>query len=340
MLKQLLFAALIINFACALSINDQISLYVREGENRTAAEFFIGSDSLYFLFINCLPAAILVESNGELAPLEDSRTADMVAEYIRRGYKGCNNETLDLNSSVASILYQTSSRSIEARGKISSLDREEFLKLRKDQRKTLALKLNSERNIEFPLLDAKIDEMERHLANLRRVRSVPSIERLSSDFDRTDFEAKMLLENYEATLPYYYPAAMALSNASIAIRNAQKRYGEDDPWLISLSRQMLALEAELNALEKDMALGISPSASDFSSIALRAYEIQKKAGRRGPELPWYYVYSVVFLAFVLMAIAAFVKIRTPKKIVADDVPKIQKLLQKLRKIEQKEEEER
>src|SRR3989344_1166425 len=325
-------------FAASLSINDQIALRIREGENHTDVQFYALSSTYYLLFINCVPSVLLEEKGSELAAIETARIEDVLGEYIRRGYKGCNNETLDLNSSVLSVITQLSTRQIEAEGKMAALERSDVLRLQKDRWNGLQLKVHAYREVEFPVIEQKFIRLDELLFNLRRVKTRTSISRTSGDFDSDIFEAKLLLDNYGKALPYYFPAAAAYANASLAISNAKKRYGEDDPWLLVQSHSLTALDAELIALEKDLSAGFMPPPESFASVASKARELQRKAGRRGPQLPWYYSYIVGFFCLVILAILALFRLRPPRKIAEEDVPKIRSLLQKLRGIEQQEEE--
>ncbi len=339
MLKYLVIFFLLISSANALSISDQLSLYIREGENHTSAIFYALNSSYYLVFINCIPAIILEESYEELIPVEADEAEKLMAEYIRRGYKGCANETLELNSSTFSIIIQTPTRKIEASGKKAAIQREGFLyeiKIRKEQ---ILGSIPAFRELEFVKLDSLIANMESDLLNLRRVKTETSIQRLSADFDSKEFEANSLLEEYGEILPYYYPAAAAISNVSVTIKNAQRVYGEDDAWLKSIEHKLLALEAELTAYEKDLIIGVFPPAERFSSIALRAHELRQKALQRGPLIPWYYIYAVLFLVIITVAATIYVKLRTSKKVTEEDVPRIHKLLKKLRGLEEQEEEQ-
>ncbi|MFH0971374.1 MAG: hypothetical protein V1835_02295 [Candidatus Micrarchaeota archaeon] len=338
MIKYVLLALLFFQCAQALSVNDQLSLYFREGENRTYTNFFALNSSFYMLFSNCIPFSILEEGNGKLSMVDAARVEDLVGEYIRRGYYGCDNETLDLNFSTITIYAQFQSRQIEAEGKIAAIERQEDLKLLLDERDGLMLKVHALRDIDFAALESKIDSLSSILMNLRRVKSRASIQRLSSDFDSMRYDVQSLLAQYEKALPYYYPAAAAFANATMALRNAQKKYGGEDAWLKAQEHALLAVEAELTVLEKDLGAGNMPPAENFAAVSQKALELQKKMAQRGPLLPWYYIYGVLALCVIALSALVFVRLRTPKKIISEDVPKIHKYLQKLRGIEQQEEE--
>ncbi|MFH1750438.1 MAG: hypothetical protein ABH863_02045 [Candidatus Micrarchaeota archaeon] len=328
---------ILIAFAHSLSIGDQIVLYVREGGNQTSQRFYALGTSFHMLFINCIPVAILEESDGNLAAVDASRVEDLVGEYIRRGYMGCDNETMSLNASTLAIVTQAYSRQLESDGKRAAIEREDELRLLHDRWIGLEQKAHAYSDVEFVVVEQKFERLYEILLNLRRVKSRTAIDRLSSDFDLAFFETKSLVDEYEAALPHYLSAAAALSNTSLALKNAKKLYGEEDPWLKSLDHSFFALEADMTVNEKDLSAGIMPPIESYSQIILRAKEIRGKTGQRGPQLPAYYIYSLVALCAAILAIAVFLRLRPPKKIQEDDVPKIRKLLAKLRVIEEKEE---
>jgi hypothetical protein len=290
------------------------------------------------LFINCIPTAILEEKNDQLYPAPESRVGDLVGEYMRRNYKGCNNETLDFNSSINSILYQMPSRYLQAEGKIAALEREAYVKNLKDQKTGIEIRLRGVREVNLVVLDSKIYELEEILKNLRKVKTERSIQMLSLEFDSKEFEAKELLRNYEKNLIYYYPAVAAFSNASIAIKNAKIRWGVEDEWVKNQARELMALDADLTILEKDIAIGNVPPAESFSAIQFKSMQLQQNALRRPNLLPPIYLYAIMFLTIVSVLAIIYIKLRTPKKVISEDVPKIRKLLAKLRGLEQEEEE--
>ncbi|MEK6954711.1 MAG: hypothetical protein AABX01_06890, partial [Candidatus Micrarchaeota archaeon] len=334
-----LLALSLIALSWGLSIEDQLSLRIREGENQTAIPFFALGNSYYLQLINCVPATLLVEKNGDLLPVGSGKVQEAIGEYIRRGYLGCANETLEFNSTILSILTSMPNRQIEAEGKIAAIEREGDLRDLRSRWRGLYLQVRSYRELEFIVLDSKFDSLGERLLNLRRVKSRTSIDRLSMDFDSEFFEAKTLVDQYESVLPYYFPAVAAYFNATLALKNSQRAFGVENPYLKSVERSLYSLDADLNSLELDLAIGFAPPPESFAAIAMRANELQKKAGQQGPKLPWYYPYVIALFCLILIGMAAFLRMRPPKIIISQDVPKIQKLLSKLRKIEQQEEEQ-
>ncbi len=332
----LLFLAALLS---GLSIGDQLSFYVRESENSTSTYFEAKNSSFHLVLINCIPAVILEQQYDTLYPISENRIEDLTAEYIRRDMRGCNDEVLDLNSSVFSITYQMPGRIIEAKGKAAAYERAVRLQDIVDQRNGLLIRINSLRpNVHLDVVSGKIARMEGILSNLRRVKTDSSIQKLSQDFDFTEYETALLLNNYEKTLPYYYPVAAAYSNISIAYSNVEKRYGEDDAYVRQLSRELLVLDADLTALEKDLEIGEMPPIGKFAAFSSKCDDYRKRVMQRPSLVPPLLVYVMMFACVLAAAAIGYLKLRTRKKIAEEDLPKIRKYLQKLRKVEQQEEE--
>ncbi|MBI5225350.1 hypothetical protein HY989_05775 [Candidatus Micrarchaeota archaeon] len=338
MIKYAILFLLFSSFLQAYSIEDQLNFMVREGENKTSVEFGAQNGLYHMLFINCIPAAILEQRGDELLEVSPNQIEDLVAEYLRQGYRGCNNEYLDLNYSAIVIITQMPSRLIEAHGIRQSMDREETLQQLKNEKTQIEETLFKFNKFELVALNNKLNVMDDNLRNLRKVKTDASITYLSSEFDKSAFDAKTILKDYQKILPYYYPAAAAISNASLAIDRQKLAYGENDEWLTNQARELLALKSDLSSLEKDLAIGATIQDSQFSSIYLRAIEIRQNATRRPKLIPTIVTYFLIFVILLSFAGAIYVKLRGSHKVVKEDIPKIRKLLDKLRKIEQKEEE--
>ncbi|MEK6843733.1 MAG: hypothetical protein AABY04_04540 [Candidatus Micrarchaeota archaeon] len=337
-LKSVIFVFLLFSSPIAYSIEDQLNFMVREGENKTSVEFGAQNSYYHLLFINCIPAVIVEQKGDELFAISENQIEDILAEYLRQGFRGCDNEVLDLNYSTLAILTQTPARLVEANGIRQSLDREETLQQLKNEKAQVESTLFIFNKFELVALNNKLDQMDGDLRNLRKVKTDTSIAHLSSDFDKTAFEAKTMLLGYQKILPYYYPAAAAISNASLAIDRQELAYGENDDWLKNQARDLLAIKSDLSSLEKDLAIAAEIDESQFSKIYLRATEIKEDAIRRPKLIPSVVTYLLILVILFSFAGAIYLKLRGTHKVKTEDIPKIKKLLDKLRKIEQKEEE--
>ncbi|MFH1257336.1 MAG: hypothetical protein ABIG96_04225 [Candidatus Micrarchaeota archaeon] len=337
MMKLLVFVFLLATSVLALTTEDQISLYIRQNENHTVANFYALNSSFYLIFINCIPS-VLLEEKDDLYPVPPTMVEDVIGEYIRRGYRGCDNETLGLNFSAISIITQLEPRLIEANGKRAAFEREGSLTELKAIRQDFIIKTRQFREVEFVKVDGDLSNMESNLLNLRRVKSQASIDKLSESFDLKDAGLRDLFMRYDRIMPYYYPAAAVFINATVALKAAQKHYGEQDEWLTQQSRDLMVLEYQLSNYEKDLAIGEMPSPESFVLISLKADSIKSNINRRPPLFPPIFIYIAAAVCIIALAVAIYYRLRSPKKIAEEDMPKIRKLLAKLRLVEQKEEE--